>query len=151
MVPKKVAAPLYFDFFFGCHLGLHFYRFGSQLGPNLPPNLAPFWSQVGPKSPPKCYPSWVLFLIAFWIDFLLIFVIFLVQLGSPEPFKIELSPKRRANFQYFGKLLLDGSLGGMLSPTWHQLGAILRAKLAPSWLQVAPKTDPTTNQKIIKF
>ena len=44
-------------------------------------------------------------------------------------------------------LLLDAILGAMLSSTWHQLGAILRAKSAPSWLQVAQKTDPTTNQK----
>ena len=138
-VPPATKMPFKMHAKFSSILMFHFYRFFIDFGRVLGGFWEPCW-------PPRCIKNALpIFdrceLIFYWflVDFCLLFHWFLKQLGNPEPLKMKLSFESGANLQHFGKLLLDGLLGSILTPTWCQLGSILGGFWMKKWSKIDPK------------
>ena len=80
-----------------------------------------------------------MFLDAFGIDFLLVFIDFLFDFESPETLKIELSLQRRAHFQEIACLL-----------TWSTLHRFWDRFFIDFWRILVPKSIEKSIQKSIE-
>ena len=71
---------------------------------------------------------------------------FCFQLGTPGPFKTELSLWRRANFACFGCLLLGWLLEANMAPTWPQLDPKIQPNSLPNPSKSHSKTKTNIKQ-----
>ena len=100
--------------------------FLTALGPHFSSFWLPSWPPTCTKNRPKSVPraiqkpsQWAIRFRSVWKA---IFNAFSYQVGTPKPFKIELSLERRAYFAYFACLLAGRLLGTIWEPTWPHFG-----------------------------